>query len=247
MTDTVRIGIIGDYDARPTQVAMEAALQHAADAKGIALEVSWLPTLGLEQHVDTLTGRFDGFWCAPGSPYQSLEGALAAIRFVRENMLPLLGTCGGFQHIALEYAHNVLGMAEAAHAEYDPAAPDPLIRPLACSLAGKDETVLLEPRSKVGRVYGKAETLEPFRCSYGLSSEVLARMNETGLRTVGVDREGEARILELSSHDFYVGTLFVPQLASSAENPHPLIEAFLRAAMRRYGVPDETVAVTRQV
>jgi CTP synthase (UTP-ammonia lyase) len=246
MAVTIRIGIIGDYDARPAQVATEAALQHAADAKGVALEASWLPTLGLGHHLDTLTGRFDGFWCAPGSPYQSLEGALAAIRTVREHALPLLGTCGGFQHLALEYALNVLNLSGATHAEYDPDAPDPLIRPLACSLVGKEETVLLEPRSKVGRVYGRVEMLEPFRCSYGLKREVLARMNEAGLRTVGVDREGEARVLELSGHDFYVGTLFVPQLASMEEHPHPLIVAFIEAALYRRRVVNETAELARQ-
>jgi hypothetical protein len=49
-------------------------------------------------------------------------------------------------------------------------------------------------------------------------------------RVVGVDRDGEARVLELPGRRFFIATLFVPQLSSSPNSPHPLITAYLRAA-----------------
>ena len=62
---------------------------------------------------------YAGWWIAPGSPYRSMNGALRIIRYAREHDVPLLGTCGGYQHVVLEYARNVLGFADAAHAEYE--------------------------------------------------------------------------------------------------------------------------------
>jgi CTP synthase (UTP-ammonia lyase) len=49
----------------------------------------------------------------------------------------------------------------------------------------------------------------------------------------GVDDEGEARIIELAGHRFFVATLFVPQIASSAGNPHRLVSSFAQTAARR--------------
>src|SRR5215471_8328348 len=76
---------------------------------------TWVPTNTI---VDGEEMRaFDAVWVVPGSPYRSMDGALAAIRYARENGLPFLGTCGGFQHALIEYARNVCGMSDAAHAE----------------------------------------------------------------------------------------------------------------------------------
>lgn len=90
--------------------------------------------------------EYDAFWCAPGSPYRSLTGALDAIRFAREERVPFIGTCGGFQHAVIEYARNVLGFADARHAEYDPyASSDLFISALSCSPFGETMRVEIEP------------------------------------------------------------------------------------------------------
>lgn len=94
MTDRLRIGIIGDWDpARGSHVATNEALGHAADALAVALEVSWLPTPALDPPGGAARlEAYDALWCAPGSPYESMEGALAAIRFARERDRPFIGT-----------------------------------------------------------------------------------------------------------------------------------------------------------
>lgn len=81
----------------------------------LSVEARWLPTLSLESP-STLDG-FHGLWIVPGSSYKSLLGALSAIRYAHEQPIPLLGTCGGFQHIVIEYARHVLGLSDAAHAK----------------------------------------------------------------------------------------------------------------------------------
>ena len=142
---SIPIGIIGDFDAsRPTHVATEAGLSHAATELGVDVEASWLPTHArLEMPLES----FAGFLVAPGSPSGSVDGALRAIRYARERARPLLGTCGGFQHVILEFARNVLGLQKAAHAEYEPHAAELVIEPLTCSLSGQRAAVFLKPGS----------------------------------------------------------------------------------------------------
>ena len=78
--------------------------------------------------------EYSAIWVAPGSPYKNLEKTLEAIRYAWENGVPCLGTCGGVQHMIIEYARNILGYKDAQHAEYDPCASNLFISSLACSL-----------------------------------------------------------------------------------------------------------------
>ena len=152
------------------------------------------------------------------------------MRLARERDLPLLGTCGGFQHLVIEYARNVLGFTDAQHAEYDPYASNLFISELACSLAGRTMEVQLAAGSRAAGFYGSTRTSERYYCNFGLNPEHRRRLHEGGLRVVGTDQDDEARVLELPDRRFYLATLFVPQLSSAPESPHPLIVAFLRAA-----------------
>ena len=228
---TTRIGVIGDYDASfEPHRATDAALTHAATALSLGIEVVWIPTTSLDtpDAIQSLAS-FGGLWAAPGSPYQSMSGALHAIRFAREFGLPLLGTCGGFQHIVLEYARHVLGFSEASHAEYDPYASSLFISRLACSLVGREFVISLQPGSLVAATYGATSVTEQYYCNFGVNSNHSAALAAGDLAIVGSDAEGEVRAVELRSHPFFVGTLFVPQLRSQPESPHPLVLGFLKA------------------
>jgi CTP synthase (UTP-ammonia lyase) len=225
--NSIAIGIIGDLDAsRPTHVATEAALSHAANALGVEIQPKWLPTRAL---LETALDCFAGFFVAPGGPYRSIDGALRAIGYARASARPLLGTCGGFQHVVLEFARNVLGIQNAQHAEYEPHAPELLIEPLACSLAGQHAVVLLKPGSRAASFYGVEAVTEEFRCSFGLAGGYAPALERAGLASSGEDAQHEPRVVELRGHPFYVATLFVPQLSSTPQQPHPLLKAFIAA------------------
>jgi CTP synthase (UTP-ammonia lyase) len=225
MAAAARIGIIGDFNRNnSTHIATNQAIQHAAEALGKSLEAVWLPT---DQPQDL--GEFQGLFCSPGSPYKSFESALSGIRYARENNIPFIGTCGGFQHLVIEYARNMMGFRDAAHAETDPYASCLFITPLSCSLVGKTMEVSIEPGSKAAAAYRATRSLESYYCNFGLNPEYQEQLEKSGLTITGKDENGEARIAELPSHPFFVGTLFVPQVRSAAENPHPLILEFCQA------------------
>lgn len=82
---------------------------------------------------------FDAIWVVPGSPYRYDDGAFMAIRHARENDVPFLGSCGGFQYAIIEYARNVMGWHDAGHAETD-SGGRLVIAPLSCSLVEKPAT-----------------------------------------------------------------------------------------------------------
>jgi CTP synthase (UTP-ammonia lyase) len=232
MPRVLSIGIIGDYNpSSETHAATNRAFHHAAIRLGASVDMEWVPTSSLQENAEGRLGRFDAFLCAPGSPYKSMRGALNGIRFAREGDRPFLGTCGGFQHMVLEYARNVMGIKGAEHAEEHPDAPNLFITPLACSLAGKVEEVRLSPGSRAFGVYKSPRTLERFYCNYGLNPARRMEVEQAGLCPSGFDNTGEVRILELPKAHFFLATLFVPQASSSEGRPHPMIHALLEAAV----------------
>lgn len=132
----------------------------------------------------------------------------------------------------MEYARNVLGIAEADHEEISPNAQVHLIHRLECVIAGQVRPVRFLAGTMTFRVYGKELSNEHFRCSFGLNPEYRQLIADGKLRVSGTDENGEARIVELSGHPFFVATLFLPQLSSTAAAPHPLFTEFLRVAAR---------------
>jgi CTP synthase (UTP-ammonia lyase) len=111
-----------------------------------------------------------------------MEGALRAIRFAREQGRPFLGTCGGFQHAIIEYARNVLGWADAEHAETAPDATRPVITPLACALVETTGTIRFHRNSLLATAYGCLEATEGYHCSYGLNPAFLSAIVSGPLR-----------------------------------------------------------------
>src|SRR5689334_4524942 len=109
-TRTVRIAIVGDFQPEhDTHPATRAAIGHASARSGHDHEAVWVATPDVAGRAAEVLAGFHGVWIAPGSPYASMQGALDAITWAREERVPLLGTCAGFQHIVLEHGRNVLG------------------------------------------------------------------------------------------------------------------------------------------
>jgi CTP synthase (UTP-ammonia lyase) len=125
----------------------------------------------------------------------------------------------------------VLGLRDAQHEETAPNAPNLVISRLTCSLVGQAQTIRIMPGTLAQRAYGKEEVVEEFRCNYGLNPAYREKIGSGGVRVAGVDANGQVTIVELPDHPFFIATLFLPQLSSSRDMPHPLIVAYLQAAM----------------
>lgn len=124
----------------------------------------------------------------------------------------------------------MLGVYDAEHEETAPGASSLVIGKLTCSLVGQAQAIKIMPGTLARQAYGKEEIIEEFRCNYGLNPEYRDKIGSGGLKIAGVDSNGEVRIVELPDHRFFIATLFLPQLSSSSDRPHPLIVAYMKAA-----------------
>jgi CTP synthase (UTP-ammonia lyase) len=125
----------------------------------------------------------------------------------------------------------VLGIEDAEHEESTPSAPTLLVSKLASSLVGKTQAIRILPGSLLHRAYGRDEVTEQFACNYGLNPLFQDRFEKGRLKITGVDPDGEVRVVEIFDHPFYLATLFLPQISSQPASPHPLITAYVKAAV----------------
>lgn len=230
---TASIALIGDHSpAVPAHRAIPLALERAAADTQTAIEWRWVATDTIDDAARDLADC-DAIWAAPASPYRSMAGALAAIRFARETGRPLLGTCGGFQHALIEFARDVARIDAADHAETNPAGAELIVTPLACSLVETSGEIVFAPESQLHAIFGGRPVREEFHCRYGLNPAWRERLERAGLRFTGFDANGEVRACELPGHPFFVGTLFQPERSALRDASHPLIAAFVAAVARR--------------
>ena len=223
-----RLALVGDRSPSvQAHQKIPALVDATASSDGPAIEVYWLHSTDIAAPDDV--AGFDGVWAIPGSPYTSTNGVLAAIQAARTREIPFLGTCGGFQHLLLEFARNVCGLTEVDNAERDPDAAEQLIVPLECSLLGEESTVVIEPGTVAAAVMGPGPTTERYFCRYGLNPDYLDVLQGHGLVFSGRDDRGEVRVAELPGHPFCVASLFQPELSSDPTWVHPLIAAFATA------------------
>jgi CTP synthase (UTP-ammonia lyase) len=244
VSEAVRIGILGDFNPEfRSHHATNDALQHAARKLGMEVQSEWIPTSSLTQPAsEKRLESFDGLWASPGSPYKSFEGMLKGIQFARVHDWPFLGTCGGFQYAFIEFARNVLNIADADTAENNSGSKNVIIYPVACAvpdrmgnapkLSGAVPQIRLRPGSYLQSFYGKeVETVaEQFFCNFEINPDFEWTTMEAGFPVVARGAEGEIRAIESPMHRFYVATLFQPQLSSTEKDPHPIVLAFVQAA-----------------
>jgi len=94
---------------------------------------------------------------------------------------------------------------------------------------GQAQRVTLAPGTRAAALYGTPDTVEDFRCNYGVNPAYVAPLHDAGLTPSGFGAEGELRIVELTDHPFFLATLFLPQMRSTSSQPHPLLAGFAHA------------------
>jgi CTP synthase (UTP-ammonia lyase) len=223
----VSIALVGDRD---TSLLTHRELDAAISRLPTSVEARWVGTDRLPLDTDEV----DGVWLAPGTPYRDDDAVYALLRDVRERGVPFLGTCGGFQYALVEFARNVAGVADAAHAETDPDAVEPIVGMLGCSLVGARRTVTCVPGTRLAAICGT----DPFPgfhwCNFGLSARWIARLEDAGLVVAAHAEDAGVEGVELPGHPFFVATLFQPQVGAANGGPlHPLIGALCGAAQER--------------
>ncbi len=187
--------------------------------------------------------------CVPGGfGIRGIEGKLGALKFARDNMIPVLGLCLGLQCMVIEYARNEAGLAGASSSEFDPESEFPVVATMAEQvdiIAGGDlggtmrlglYEAALAPGSLAAELYGAPVSHERHRHRYEVNNQYRDRIQDAGLVFSGTSPDGtlvEYVELPREVHPFYIGTQAHPELRSRPNRAHPLFAGLIRAALDR--------------
>lgn len=242
---TIRVGMCGKYTKlSDSYVSITEALRHAAAKVGVNVSIEWIETTKFEEDPSSVSAldEYDGIMVLPGFGARGTEGKIMAIRRVREQKMPFLGICFGFQLATVEFARNVVGLSGADTTEVSPNSPHPVIDFLpeqkAISAMGGTMRlgaykIILEENSMVSRLYGGLEASERHRHRYEVNPKYWDSLQSAGLRFTGwsADRR-RVEFLELPDHPFFLGTQSHPEFKSRPGRPSPPYRGFLEACTK---------------
>jgi len=255
----VTIAVTGKYTAvRDSYASLLKALEHAAAHLEARARVRWVDTTDLTDATasDALAGT-DGVIVPGGFGVRGAEGKIACIRYVREQVVPYLGLCFGFQMAVVEFARNVCGLRGAASAELVEDPPHPVICLVpeqyeveglggTMRLGGRD--VALEPDTLAARMFPGAATARlRFRHRYEVNPDYIDRLEAGGMVFSGkAPGQPIMQILELPDHPYFVATQSHPEFTSRPLRPSPFYLGLVAAALGRSAVgPVETEPTRR--
>ena len=181
-----------------------------------------------------------GILVAPGNGNRGVEGKIAAVRYAREQQIPFFGIALGMQCAVIEFARNVLGMADAATVEMNNATKHPVIDPMSEQKGEKGSTTrlggyvcTLDPESKAAKAYGITSVIERHFHHYEFNNEYREQFEQAGLKPVGINPETDlVEVVELENHPWFVATQYHPEYQSTVLRPSPLFVAFVEAALK---------------
>ncbi len=236
----VKIALVGKYvQLQDAYKSISESLIHACTYNDRRLRLTYVSSEELknENVVERLDGQ-DGIIIAPGFGSRGIEGKFVALRYARENDIPCLGICLGMQCMAIEFARNVLGFADANSTEMDPTTrhnvidimddqKDVLNLGASMRLGAYDCT--LKEGSLAHEVYGKDVISERHRHRYEFNSEYREQFEKAGMICSGENpKTGLVEIIEMPGKKFYLGTQFHPEYNSTVLSPSPLFVNFIK-------------------
>ena len=242
----VTVGVTGKYvSVRDAYASVIKAAEHCSVHLGVNINLKWIDTTGIDAgNVERRLADCDGIIVPGGFGARGTEGKIECIRYARENRIPYLGLCLGFQMAVIEYARNVCGIENANSTEFDPATTAPVIDVLpeqkkieglggTMRLGGQD--VDLKPGTVASKLFADAKVVRlRFRHRYEVDPRYIKVLEDRGLVFSGKHpTQPIMQILELppDAHPFFVGTQAHPELTSRPLRPQPLFLGFCKAAV----------------
>ncbi|MHC4570889.1 MAG: CTP synthase [Planctomycetota bacterium] len=242
----ITIGITGKYTTvRDSYASIINAIEHAGIALACDAKIKWIETTHLtDENVTEHLNDVDGVIVPGGFGTRGAEGKIACAKYARENNLPYLGLCFGFQMAVIEFARNVCAIKQANSTEIEPDCPEPVIDVLPeqkkieglggnMRLGGRD--VELKPETLAWKLFGKADSVRMrFRHRYEVDPRYIEQLEQAGLVFSGkAPNQPIMQILEIPSHPFFIGTQAHPCLTSRPLKPQPMFVGLVAAAIQK--------------
>ncbi len=244
-TTTVTIGLVGKYtQLHDAYLSVTEALSHAGSANGAKVDIRWIDSEQITaENADRTLAALDGILVPGGFGSRGVEGMILAARYAREHKKPFLGLCLGMQITVIEFARNVVGMADANSGEFDELCRHKVIdfMPGQSSEIDKGGTLRLgsypceiAPGSTLARCYEAKRVEERHRHRYEFNNDYRDALTAAGLTLCGTSPDGRlVEAVELSELPFYVGVQYHPEFKSRPNRPHPLFVGLIRATLKK--------------
>lgn len=238
----IEIALVGKYTELPDAYkSICESFIHAGAVNDCKVKLQYVNSEKLtRENIAEKLGKMSGILVAPGFGNRGIEGKIEAVRYARENNVPFLGICLGMQCAVIEFARNVLGMADANSSEMEVTA-HPVIDLMEeqKGVTAKGGTMrlgaypcTLKKGSKVAAAYGTTNISERHRHRYEFNNDYLERFEAAGMKSVGVNPDtGLVEVIEIENHPWFVGTQYHPEYKSTVLRPQPLFVAFVKAAL----------------
>ena len=253
----ITIGVTGKYTSlRDAYASIIKASEHCAVHLGADIKLKWIDSSLIDgtapngdstgsTDAETELADCDGIIVPGGFGVRGTEGKIECIRYARENKMPYLGLCLGFQMAVIEFARNVCGIADANSTEFDPRCKSPVIDILPeqkkieglggnMRLGGKD--IELKRGSLISRLFNSASRIRlRFRHRYEVDPKYIKTLEDNGLIFSGkAPGHPIMQVLELPQdvHPYFLGTQAHPELTSRPLRPQPMFLGFMKAALQ---------------
>jgi CTP synthase len=244
----VNIALVGKYvELHDAYFSVREALDHAALALGIEVNILWVQSSDLERDRswDSIQNA-DGILVPGGFGSRGVEGKIQAIKYAREKEVPYFGLCLGMQLMVVEFGRYLLNSEEPNSTEFDRSTPYPVIdlMPDQRTIADLGGTMRLglypcnlQPKTRAAAAYQKDFVEERHRHRFELNNSFRDTLAKGGMLFSGISPDGRlVEIIELNDHPFMLATQFHPEFLSRPNRPHPLFLAFLDAVRKQAGV-----------
>jgi CTP synthase len=244
--DRVRIAVVGKYTQFvDSYKSVQESLIHGGIANDVGVDIAWVSSdlFTSPEKARELLRDYHGLLVPGGFGVRGVDGMVEAIRAARELRLPFFGICLGMQVAIIEFARNVLQMADSHSSEFAPECEHPVIAMMeeqkhVTDMGGTMRLGAYPCRltrgSKAAEIYGVPEVSERHRHRYEVSNKYRDAFVEHGLKLSGLSPDGSlVEIVELADHPWFVGCQFHPELQSRPTRPHPLFAAFVAASVTR--------------
>lgn len=239
----IRLGIVGKYvELHDAYMSVKEAIYHAGNNNNRFVDIEWIHSGKLEkgQSWEKFEG-LDGIIVPGGFGERGIEGKIMAARWARENKVPYLGLCLGMQVMCIEFARTAFDTDDVNSTEFDSQTEIPVISLMADqhSLANMGGTMRLGkypcqlvPGTKAAEAYQAEQISERHRHRWEFNNRYREPLEKAGMCFSGLSPDGRlVEIAEIEDHPFMVGSQFHPEFKSRPNRPHPLFDAFLKAAV----------------
>ena len=254
--DEVTIAVVGKYvDHKDAYKSVGEALKHGGLRQRTRVNLKWLEAQELEAGDMSALLDVDGILVPGGFGDRGFEGKVVSAQYAREHGVPYFGICYGMQAAVVDYARNILGMADANSTENDKQSTHPVIglitewrtasgevekRDERTDLGGSMRLGLQEARLKPGTLardlYGKDVVAERHRHRYEFNNRYRTQLEDAGLVISAKSMDDllvEMIELPRSQHPWFLACQAHPEFLSTPRDGHPLFVGFIRAARER--------------